>query len=175
MTSEQQRCRRCMHITTPVWKALIALLLLSTTVVLMRPAVAPMDELEQEVLELTNHERLGARLPPLERDAVLSGAARGHSADMLRRHFFDHVNPDRQTPADRVRRAGLPARAMGENIWMWSGTTAPPLRTLADRSIADWMASAPHRTNVLNPRYTRIGVGAGISPTDARLTVVFSE
>ena len=148
-----------------------------TTVAVAQPAsIAPIDELEHAVLELTNRERLNARLPPLARDAALSAAARAHSADMLRRDFFDHVNPDRQTPADRVRHAsGSPARAMGENIWMWSGAITPPLRTLADRSVGDWMASAPHRANVLNPRDTRIGVGAEISPTNVRLTVVFSE
>ena len=178
MTSEQQRCRRCMRMTTHVWKALIAVLLLSTTVCGGPPPAAStqIDELEREVLELTNHQRMGARLPPLERDTALSAAARAHSADMLRRHFFDHLNPDRQTPAERVKRAsGAPTRAIGENIWMWSGTVAPPLRTLADRAVGDWMASAPHRSNVLNPRYTRIGVGAETSATNVRLTVVFSE
>ncbi len=136
----------------------------------------PIDELEQLVIERTNRSRIRLNTAPLERDAVLSTAARNHSEDMLRRNFFDHTNPDRQTPADRVERlSGLAVRAIGENIWMWSGTTVPPLSALADQAVADWMASAAHRANMLRPRYTRVGIGAAVTASNVRVTAVFRE
>ena len=45
-----------------------------------------------------------------------------------------------------------PAQAAGENIAYGNVT--------ADQMMAMWMNSAGHRANILNPRFTRIGVGA---------------
>jgi uncharacterized protein YkwD len=45
-----------------------------------------------------------------------------------------------------------PAQAAGENIAYGSVT--------ADQMMGMWMNSAGHRANILNPRFTRIGVGA---------------
>jgi uncharacterized protein YkwD len=45
-----------------------------------------------------------------------------------------------------------PAQAAGENIAYGTMT--------ADQLMAMWMNSAGHRANILNPRFTRIGVGA---------------
>lgn len=130
--------------------------------------------MEQLILDLTNDQRKRAALPPLDRDAVLSSAARSHSEDMLRRTFFGHVSPDRQTPADRVARAsGLAAGAIGENIWMWSGTIRPPRRELVEQAVAEWMASPAHRENILRPGYTRVGAGAAADAYDVRLTEMF--
>ena len=137
---------------------------------------SPADELDQRLFELTNARRTAAGLPPLEPDAALSAAARGHSEDMLRRRFFDHVNPDRETPQDRVKRdADQPAIGVGENIWMWSGAIVPPGEALARQAIDEWMASPAHRENVLRAGYTRLGIGAAIDAGQVRVTEIFSE
>jgi len=136
----------------------------------------PIDELEQWLVDLTNEQRTRAALRPLDREAGLSAAARSHSEDMLRRGFFDHVNPDRQSPADRVARyTGQPAGAIGENIWSWSGSIPPDARALVEQAVAEWMASPAHRVNILRPGYTRLGVGAAASASEVRLTELFME
>ena len=137
---------------------------------------SPADELDQRLLELTNARRTVAGLQPLVHDAVLSAAARAHSEDMLRRRFFAHVNPDRETPQDRVKRdADQPAISVGENLWMWSGEIVPPGEVLGRQAMAEWMASPAHRDNLLRAGYTRLGIGAAIDAGQVRVTEIFSE
>jgi len=139
-------------------------------------ALSLADELEQRLVDLTNEHRGRVGLRPLDLEAGLSAAARRHSEDMLRRRFFAHVNPDGQTPADRVARIpGLVAGGVGENIWMWSGPSRPPSDVLVGQAVAEWMASPPHRQNILRPGYTRLGVGASVDAAEVRVTELFMQ
>ena len=133
----------------------------------------PVEDLELRVFELTNQRRTSSGLRRLRPDADLSLAARTHSEDMLRRRFFAHVNPDKLGPADRLRRISGATRPVGENIWMWTASTLPRPNVVAARAVGDWMASRPHRENILRRRYTRLGVGAAITASDVRVTQVF--
>ena len=139
------------------------------------PGLSPVEELEQRVFQVTNERRRSARLRRLEHDADLSLAARRHSEDMLRRQFFAHVNPDKRGPGDRVRLISGLSQPVGENLWSWSGSSPPVPQALAARAVAAWMASRPHRRNLLLPRYRNLGVGAAIRGTEVRLTQVFRE
>jgi uncharacterized protein YkwD len=106
-----------------------------------------MNTLEQRFFDLTNAQRARGRLSALAADAALSDLARDHSEDMLRRRFFSHTNPDRQTPADRIAAAvRRPARASAENIWMRSGPVpSTTVSMVVEEAIAQLMASPPHR------------------------------
>ena len=137
--------------------------------------LSPVEELEQRVFQLTNERRRSARLRRLEHDADLSLAARRHSEDMLRRQFFAHVNPDNRGPGDRLRLISGLSQRVGENLWSWSGSAPPVPQAVAARAVAAWMASRPHRRNLLLPRYRSLGVGAAIRGTEVRLTQVFRE
>jgi uncharacterized protein YkwD len=53
--------------------------------------------------------------------------------------------------------------SVGENL-LWSSPTVDP-----SGAVAMWMRSAPHRANILNPRFRDIGIGAVYS-TSARGT-----
>src|SRR5215213_6461871 len=53
---------------------------------------------EAEVLALVNQERAAAGCGALAADDALAAVARGHSADMRDRDFFDHTNPDGLDP-----------------------------------------------------------------------------
>lgn len=124
-----------------------------------------MTEIEQRLFDLTNEQRRRGRLPPLVEAESLSVAARRHSEDMLRRRFFSHVNPDRQTPADRINailRWTAPDTA--ENLWMRSGRwSAANLAVVVNEAIAQLMASREHRANILNRRYSHLGVGVAMT------------
>lgn len=86
-----------------------------------------------------------------------SAIATGHSEDMASRNFFEHTNPDGETPANRFDKANLYWTACGENIV--AGYYDP-----YDISNG-WYNSEGHRKNILNKRYKYLGVGFAYSET----------
>lgn len=136
------------------------------------------EALEQKVLELTNAERRKAGLEPLQPESTLVAIARGHSDDMLARGFFDHINPDGLSDADRVavrhrRLIGL----SGENIWKSKGLNPSEIDKLADEMMygeQGWMHSRGHRANILRREYTHLGVGIAVRGDELRATQHFA-
>ena len=80
---------------------------------------------------------------------------------MVRREFFDHVSPDGGTMTDRIRATGWFADARSyayaENIAWGSGNPST-----AKRIVRSWMNSPGHRHNILDGRYTELGVGVAL-------------
>ncbi|KIF67773.1 SCP-like extracellular [Streptomyces sp. AcH 505] len=105
---------------------------------------------EAAVLSLVNEERAKVGCSPVRADASLGTLAQNFSDDMAARGFFDHTDPDGDTPWDRADKAGVEGLG-GENI----------ARGQADaQAVMDaWMNSEGHRANILNCDYTRLGVG----------------
>jgi uncharacterized protein YkwD len=106
---------------------------------------------EREVLDLTNQFREQQGCGPLRLNSALVEAAGKHASDMVRRHYMDHTNPDGQDPGDRMRAAGYNGSTWGENIAAGYST--------AQKVMAAWMQSDGHRQNILNCKYTVIGIG----------------
>ncbi|MFJ8233734.1 CAP domain-containing protein [Streptomyces sp. NPDC094448] len=106
--------------------------------------------MEAEVLELVNQERAKVGCSPLRYDAALARLAGNFSDDMAVRGFFDHTDPDGDSPWDRAKQAGVKNLA-AENI----------ARGQADaEAVMDaWMKSDGHRANILNCDYKTLGVG----------------
>ncbi len=129
------------------------------------------------MLRLTNEARARTGgLPALLPEDGLHATARVHSADMLARGFFDHVNPDGLAPKDRVAlmHRRLVGRA-GENIWRASGLTAADSEALATTIVNSWMHSPGHRANILDPGYTHLGVGVASRSNELMSTQNFGE
>jgi len=103
------------------------------------------------VLCIVNAERGVRGLPALVGDARLDAAARGHSADMADRDYFDHVTPEGRTPADRADAAGYAWSAISENIAAGQKT--------AREVMTDWMQSVGHCRGVLAPEPVHFGLG----------------
>lgn len=110
---------------------------------------------ENAVARLANVVRAEAGVPALRTDERLRAAARGHSADMAKRDFCEHVNPDGAAPADRMRAAGYPHPA-GENVARGQESPHSVMRA--------WMNSPGHRANLVNPDFVFIGVGVYFGP-----------
>lgn len=106
---------------------------------------------EQEVIRLTNAERLKAGLKPLSEDWELSRVARHKSMDMSQRNYFSHTSPTYGSPFDMIKAYKLTYRSAGENIAR--GQRTP------QQVVHAWMNSSGHRANILNRSYTHIGVG----------------
>jgi uncharacterized protein (TIGR03000 family) len=109
-----------------------------------------LSRFEQELLDLTNHERKKAGLAPLDLNAKLVQAARGHSANMARQKKLDHTLEEKG-PGERIRAAGYQGFTWGENIAYGMPTPASAMEA--------WMTSKGHRANILNGDFTEIGLG----------------
>jgi uncharacterized protein YkwD len=149
--------------TTLRW-ALLAAALLLALVLTATPAVAApgfanasptatISRVERTIVHCTNRERVIRGLPALRRNPVLRHAAKYHARNMLRYGFFRHDDVFGQSPVDRVARFGHRGafRWIGENIAVGNWSPTDTCRA--------WMASAEHRSNILNAHFTMIGVG----------------
>jgi uncharacterized protein YkwD len=133
------------------------------------------NELEQRLFELTNTQRLFHRVRPVAEGNELSQAARRHSEDMLRRRFFSHTNPDRKTAADRIKAVlNREVSASAENLWMRTGAILSAEK-IVEEAVAQLMDSRPHRSNILNARYTHAGVGVAMTRYEVRVTQLFAR
>ena len=108
------------------------------------------------VLELTNLERSRAGLAPLRENERLTYAAQLQSQQMGAVSRMDHVLRDARypNPADRLAAADYAWQAYGENVAMGQRSAA--------EVVAAWMHSPAHRANILNARYTELGVGYAV-------------
>jgi len=120
------------------------------------PQLVNISQIEQDIFTLTNEQRKQNGIPPLILDPNISAIARAHSVDMNTRNYFSHINPDGLDPFQRMRAGGISFTAAGENIS--GGPSAEIIMTA-------WMNSPGHRANILNPAFTRIGVGVSVSTT----------
>ena len=119
------------------------------------PGVQSAASVELTVYQLVNQSRVNAGLDPLENDPVIAEVARRHSEEMRDLGYFSHVDPEGMDVADRLHAASIQFSAAAENLIRVENATNPG-GYAHDRL----MASAAHRANILDPRFTRIGIGA---------------
>ena len=105
---------------------------------------------ENKMLELVNLERTTRGFDPLTMDEKLRAVARSHSADMFQRGYFSHNTPEGQTPFARMDKAGIIYLEAGENLAL-----APDV----DIAHTGLMNSPGHKANILNPDFTKVGIG----------------
>ncbi len=106
---------------------------------------------EKLIFEISNSFRKKNGISELDYDDIIAETARKHSKDMIDRDFFQHDNPDGLSPFDRMEHDGLIYYYAAENIA--AGYDDPMCVTYG------WINSAGHRSNLLNPALTRLGVG----------------
>ncbi|TDD45011.1 CAP domain-containing protein [Kribbella antibiotica] len=106
---------------------------------------------EREVLELTNEERENHGCGPLRLNSALVESAGRHASDMVNRQYMSGTNPEGENPGDRMQDAGYDGGSWGENIV--AGSTSP------QRVVDAWMNSDKQRANILNCKFTVLGVG----------------
>jgi uncharacterized protein YkwD len=107
---------------------------------------------EKAMFQLINRERTQNGLPQLELDAELTKLAREKSRDMICYNYFGHQSERLGSVYDQLRQNGIDYRVVGENL-----IGAPGYRR-AHQSLMD---SPAHRGNILNPCFSKIGIGIG--------------
>lgn len=138
-------------------------------VVLARPFVAPSpseaEAIGEEMLRLVNEARARPRscgteqlaaAPPLRLSAQLAHVALIHARDMADRGHMSHEGSDGSNVAQRATRVGYLWGAVAENVAMGQETPA--------EALAAWISSPGHCMNVMNPRYTEMGVAFADNP-----------
>jgi len=123
------------------------------------------EQEEEDLVSAINNERAQRGLGALTEDPLLNVTARTHSREMCSLSYFDHHSPTAgsHTPMDRYLAGlrlwgeGKPESALvGENIFYASATDAVYNATYAHVSL---MNSPGHRANILEKRFTKVGIG----------------
>jgi uncharacterized protein YkwD len=128
---------------------------------------------------LLNAQRRRYHLPRLRSNRRLLKAAEAHSRSMIRLGYFSHYEPGGIALLARILRTGYLGRtrgwSIGENLGMGRGPGATP-----SAMTRAWMASPPHRENILAGKFREIGLGIlagmpGNSRTGATYTTDFGR
>ncbi len=126
--------------------------------------------LEALVLKLTNEERANQGLPPCRYHRTLNECARQHSEEMARLDYFSHESPVPEYLSLQRRICEvyqITCTGCSENIGLQSKTGDALLaqltyEELAREVMALWMNSSGHRSAILNPDHTLLGVGCAL-------------
>lgn len=145
--------------------------------------------LQQLIFKGINDERRRAGLRAFDPSQALTNASFEHSTDMASRDYFAHEKKrgllgGKEGLRERLARNGANAPRVAENIAMlpavkqkvtyyppdapW-GTEMRGIRVtmntypeLAAMAVSQWMQSEGHRTNILNPAFTAMGIGCAL-------------
>ncbi len=113
-----------------------------------------LSDTEKDLFALLNEERRQAGLTPLSANEKLFRAARAHSENMARLDRLYHTLDDKG-PGERLAEVGYQSAGWGENIA--AGQRTPK------EAMASWMSSEGHRANILNERFTEVGLGIAVN------------
>src|SRR4051794_22656126 len=98
------------------------------------PTSSNLARIRRTTLCLLNRQRARHHLPRLRSNRRLAAAARGHSADMVRRDYFEHTTPTGVDFSSRILRDGYvsPGQtwSLGENIAFGTGSLSTPGRIM---------------------------------------------
>ena len=139
------------------------------------PAPGSDSAVAREVLARVNAARAAGRrcgstsfapARPLVLASRLSAVAREHSIDMAPTAGIDHRGRDGSSPSERVSRSGYVAQMVGENV-------AGGVPTAAE-VVAGWLDSPGHCANIMEPRFTEMGLGFVVVPT-SRLQIYWTQ
>ncbi len=103
------------------------------------------------VLSETNKERQAAGLTTLAASSEANRVAQVRADEMARTGQFSHQLRENGSPGDTLDAYNVSYRGWGENIYM--GSSDP------GQAVDAWMNSSGHRANILNGRFTHLGVG----------------
>lgn len=104
-----------------------------------------------EIIALTNTQREYNHVGLLSYDTLLARAAQEKAEDMAQKGYFAHVGPGGVEPWYWLIKSGYEYQYAGENL---------AVRFVDSSDVVDaWMESPSHRTNMVKPAYSNIGVG----------------
>lgn len=112
---------------------------------------SPLGAQAAAVLQITNDERAKAGCNPLKASALLTQASQAHTDWMAATKTMSHTGLNGSTMQSRVEATGYRWSSLGENVAMGYSDAASVMK--------GWMGSSGHRANILNCKFTEIGIG----------------
>ena len=111
----------------------------------------------------TNDERSEAGLSDLTVNPLLVAAAQAKADHMAANSYFSHTSPDGTTSWQWIVDQGYRFAYAGENL---------AVNFTDSRSVTDaWMASPTHRANIMNGRFTQVGIASAVGEYKGREAV----
>lgn len=108
--------------------------------------------LQSKIIAETNLQRQkNGDMPALKENEILNQTAAAKAADMFKNQYFEHVSPAGVGPGQLAQAHGYNYILEGENLILGNFASEKEV-------VQDWMDSPGHRANILNNRYTEIGV-----------------
>lgn len=104
----------------------------------------------------TNTARLHNGIHSLSLNSKLIAAAQAKANDMATRNYWSHYTPEGNPPWVFVTAQGYAYQKLGENLAAGFDTE--------QATIDGWMASPPHRENMLDPAFSEVGFGYANNP-----------
>jgi len=120
-----------------------------------------------DILNQTNASRSASSIAPLTLNATLNQAALLKAQDMLADNYFAHTAPDGTKPWAFLKQAGYSYQAAGENLAM-DFTNATSVHTA-------FMNSPSHTKNIMNPKYTEMGIAVIDGELNGSQTTILVE
>lgn len=106
------------------------------------------------LVDITNADRLEQNIEPLRVSPVLALAAQKKANDMVEKGYFAHTSPEGKSPWYWFRDSGYRFLYAGENLAVNFVDSEDVVRA--------WMNSTGHRANILNDRFTEIGIAIAL-------------
>jgi uncharacterized protein YkwD len=132
---------------------------LGLSVVNVSPAAAGRTSRRDVMVSMINKARVNRGVRRLDVKRIVARRAAGHSRDMARKGKLYHSDP----LSRQVR--GLRWRIVGENVGVGDNPTA---------LFRAFMRSRPHKRNILNRSFKRVGVGFDTDRRDRQwVTLIF--
>ncbi len=132
------------------------------------PNIARMSQLvSREIYDLINVARAGSKLNALTMNNELNKAAQAKADDMVKNNYFAHKSPDGKMPWDWINR--------NEYAYLYAGENLAMNFTTADSAHQALMLSESHKKNILNSRYSNIGIGVAQGVVNGRETNILVE
>jgi uncharacterized protein YkwD len=128
------------------------------------PAPAPSTTLAGYALNQVNAARAAYGFAPLVLDGSISAVASAHAWDQATNGYFSHTGRNGSTRDSRLRAGGVSYSVSGENQCYYVGMSQ---QATLDWCHAQFMAEPypghwNHIANILNPDFTRMGVGIAV-------------
>ncbi len=117
--------------------------------------------MEKRLFDLINSERRLRNLNQFKLDTKIQKAARSHSKDMVKRRYFDHVNPDKENVGSRLKAAKIKWTMVAENIASNKNMDDP-----VEIAFKGWLESKDHYKNITSAEYELSGIGIAQAQDD---------
>lgn len=118
-----------------------------------------------KVIELTNIERTSVGLSVISKNTKLEAGASSKAYDMLRKQYFAHESPTGDGPGEVAKKAGYDFVSVGENLALGIFKDEADL-------VKAWMDSPGHKANILNKKWTEIGVAVIKGEYEGKIQII---